>query len=142
MSLQPVAVLGLDGWVNTPKEKMDNLFMHFVESNKSQSVTAKDSTFSFQYILNNGRASEVKLRDELTYALTTYFGGYYSDVTASVNVVEDPKLGGASILEIFLEVKDEYGKSYNLAKVSSDINSKTIRWININNYGDANKFSQ
>ncbi len=143
MQLQPVPVLGLDGWVYTPREKMDNLFLHFVEANRSQSVLSRESVYSFQYILATCQQAEEKLVADLKTALTQYFGPpYFASVDVGVNVIEDPTRGGALILQIFLEAKDEHGKSFNIAKVSSDITSKTIRWANLNNYGDENQFAQ
>ena len=140
MALHPVAVLGLDGWVNTPKEKMDNLFMHFVEANYSKSTVSRGSAYSFQRILYNGQGNPTYLKNELQKILTEYFRGYYTEVNCEINVTDDPTKGDALILRIYLVVKDEYGKEYNLAKESSNVNSKTIRWANLNNYGDASAF--
>ncbi len=142
MSLQPVAVLGLDGWVSTPKEKMDNLFMHFVEANHSQSTLSRGYAYSFQRVLFECNNKPSLLEDQLKKTLTNYFGGYYLDVDCEISVIPDPKKGDALILRIYLTAKDEYGKVHNLARESSDINSKTIRWANLNNFGDENVFTQ
>lgn len=141
MALQPVPVLGLDGWVNTPKEKMDNLFMHFVEANHSQSTLARGSVYSFQRILFDSNNIPALLNNNLKKALVDYFQGYYTSVECEVNTLEDPKKGDALILRIYLTVKDEFGKIYNLARESSDVNSKTVRWANINNFGNEAQFS-
>jgi hypothetical protein len=142
MSLQPVAVLGLDGWVFTPKEKMDNLFMHFVEANYSQSTLSRGQAFSFQRVLFDCNNVPGLLVDQLKKVMTTYFGGYYTEVNCEIAVLPDPAVGDALILRIYLTAKDEYGKVFNLAKESSDVNSKTVRWANLNNYGDENVFAQ
>lgn len=142
MALQPVAVMGIDGWVFTPKEKLDNLFMHYVSANKSQSNDARNLTYSYQYTLATWNNSKDKLMADLEKELNLYFGGYYSSVSSLVKVKEDPQRGGAYILEIFLEVKDEYGKTFNLAKMLSDFTSKSSKWVNMNNYGDPNQFAQ
>lgn len=142
MGLQPVPILGLDGWVSTPKEKMDNLFMHFVEANHSQSTLARGYAYSFQRILFDGKDNKEYIRDELSRVLLTYYGGYYKSVNCEVVILKDPNKGDALILRIFLTAKDEYGKEYNLAKESSDIKSKTIRWANYNNFGNENIFVQ
>lgn len=143
MELQPVPVMGLDGWVFTPKEKMDNLFMNFVSANKSQSVTAPHLTFSYQYILAMWQMSREKLQDDLRKALMQYFGPpYFASVTVDVKVKEDTTKGGAYNLEIYLEAKDEYGKSFNLSKILQDFTSKSSRWVNLNNYGNPDQFSE
>lgn len=142
MGLLPVAVMGLDGWVFTPKEKLDNLFMHFVSANKSQSVTAKDYTYSYQYILATWQGSPQKLIEDLTTALNQYFGGgYFKSVEAAVDLKPHPTKGDAFNLEIFLEVKDEYGKTFNLSKVLQDFTSKSSQWVNLNNYGDSEQYA-
>jgi hypothetical protein len=138
--LQPASVLGLDGWVFTPKEKMDALFMDFVSANKSQSVSAKDLTYSYQYILAMWQGSEQKLMDDLQFALKQYFGGYYTKVEASVRLDRSATVGDALDLQIFLEATDGYGKTFNLAKVLQDFTSKSSQWVNLNNYGDPGKF--
>ena len=142
MALQPVAILGLDGWVNTPKEKMDNLFMHFVEANHSQSTLARGYAYSFQRVLFDCKDSPVRLTDDLKRVMTSYFEGYYLEVDCEIAVIPDPTKGNALILRIYLTAKDEYGKVYNLARESSDVNSKTVRWANINNFGDENIFTE
>lgn len=141
MALQPVPILGLSGWIFTPGEKMDNLFMHYVESNYSQAVGAYGQVFSFQYLLAMYGDKPTALADEIKKSLSTYFGGYYTSVECSVDTIVDPTKGGALILRIFLVAKDDIGKTYNLAKESSNINGKTIRWANYNNYGDPNMFA-
>lgn len=142
MDLQPVAVLGLDGWVGTPKEKMDALFMDFVSANKSQSVTAKNLTYSYQYILATWQGSEQKLIDDLQRELTQYFSGYYTSVEVAVKLTPSATKGDALNLEIFLEAKDGYGKTYNLAKTLQDFQSKSSKWVNLNNYGDPDQYTQ
>ena len=142
MELQPVAVLGIEGWITTPTEKMDNLFMHFVESNYSQTVTCLGQVYSFQYILNQFRDNPNGLVNEIKTKMSLYFSGYFKKVDITVDTIIDPLKQDTLILRIFLEVEDEYGKVFNLAKVSSNINSKTIRWANMNNYGDPDFFNQ
>lgn len=142
MELQPVAVLGIEGWITTPTEKMDNLFMHFVESNYSQTVTCLGQVYSFQYILNQFRDNPNGLVNEIKTKMSLYFSGYFKEVEITVDTIIDPLKQDTLILRIFLEVEDEYGKVFNLAKVSSNVNSKTIRWANMNNYGDPDIFNQ
>jgi hypothetical protein len=139
--LQPIPILGTEGWIYTPAEKMDNLFMHFVESYYSQTVTATNSVYSFQRILHDFRDNPIGLVNQLKTVLATYFGGYYSEVNVEVDTIVNPKNADSLILRIYLTVKDEYGKEFNLAKISSDLSSKTIRWANINNYGNENIFA-
>ncbi len=140
MALQPVPVLGLDGWVNTPSEKMDNLFMHFVEANHSQTTLSRGYTYSFQYILELHRHDKDGLASRLQRDMTSYFQSYYSSASCEITVIENPAKT-SYILRIFLKVTDIYGKEHNLARVSSDVNSKTVRWSNLNNYGDENQFA-
>ena len=142
MALQPVAVLGLDGWVVTPREKMDNLWVHFVEANHSQTTLSRGAAYSFQYILTTFSDDQIGLSNEIQRVLNLYYGAYFATVSSQVSVKPDPQRPGTMVLHIFLVVTDEYGKEYNLAKVSSDIKSKTIRWANLNNYGDENRFNQ
>lgn len=142
MALQPVAVLGLDGWVNTPKEKLDNLFVHFVEANHSQTTLSRGHAYSFQYLIATNREAFSTLCEQMQSTLKEYFGGYYTSVDASVTVVNDPQKGDAVILQIYLTVKDEYGAEYNLARISSDIKLKTVKWSNLNNFGDENIYNQ
>ena len=66
----------------------------------------------------------------------------FKEVDITVDTIIDPLKQDTLILRIFLEVEDEYGKVFNLAKVSSNVNSKTIRWANMNNYGDPDIFNQ
>ncbi len=141
-TLQPLAILGTEGWVYTPSEKMDNLFMHFVESNFSQTVTSTSAIYSFQRILHDFRENRIGLVDKLKSSLTMYYSGYFSEVNVEVDTIVDPKKGDSLILRIFLIAKDEFGKEFNLAKVSSDVNSKTIKWANLNNYGNENIYNQ
>lgn len=141
MELQPVAVLGLDGWIYTPKEKMDALFMDFVSSNKSQSNTSKDSTYSYQYVLATWQGSEQKLIDDLQREMKLYYSSYYTSVEVAVKLTLSATKGDALNLEIFLEAKDEYGKTYNLAKVLQDFKSKSNKWVNLNNYGDPEQYA-
>lgn len=142
MALQPVAVLGLEGWVNIPGEKMDNLFMHFVEANYSQSTLARGQAYSFQRILADNQQNPTGITTNLESALSTYFRGYFASVDVQVSVISDPTVYDALILQVYLSASDEYGKQYNLAKQSSNINSKTIKWANLNNYGSTTIFNQ
>lgn len=141
-TLQPLAILGTEGWVFTPAEKIDNLFMHFVESNFSQTVTSTNAIYSFQRILHDYRENKIGLVDKMKSSLTSYYLGYFAEVNVEVDTIVDPKQRDSLILRFFLTVKDEFGKEYNLAKISSDVNSKTIKWANLNNYGNENIYNQ
>ena len=90
MELQPVAVLGIEGWITTPTEKMDNLFMHFVESNYSQTVTCLGQVYSFQYILNQFRDNPNGLVNEIKTKMSLYFSGYFKEVDITVDTIIDP----------------------------------------------------
>jgi hypothetical protein len=138
--LQPVAVLGVEGWINTPKEKLDVLWAHFYEANYSQSTLSRGQVYSYPYLLQLYRDQPSMLQDKLQDNVTLYLSNYFSSVTVQVSVHEDPTKGDALTIEIFVGVKDEYGKEYTLSKVLDDVNSYSRRWINMNNYGDPDTF--
>lgn len=127
-----VPTLTTKGWVSTVEEMIDFSFADFLASEYSQSVLCRGTIASLPYLIQQFKGNLEDLCLNVRNTLQTHLENVFEMVHIEVGyrVFEDNS--SKVSLTIKLTVTKD-GHSYNLGRVVENINSKTLKLININN---------
>jgi len=82
--------MSIFGITNDPGVITEKLFMYFITSEYSQSITFYGEISSLKYILNQYGTEPLELKNKIYEALVTLYKKYFPTVDVNVDIVEDP----------------------------------------------------
>ena len=82
--------MSIFGITDDPGVITEKLFMYFITSEYSQSVTFYGEISSLKYILNQYATEPLELKNKIYEALVALYNKYFPTVDVNVNIVEDP----------------------------------------------------
>ncbi len=103
------------GLTKDPVILMEKIFLYFVTSDYSQSVTFYGKIKSFKWIYQNYKNDDSELVSRIKEALTDYYLLYFKEVNVSVNIKENdnkPRTIGIEVAATY-----ENNKTYYLSEI-------------------------
>ena len=82
--------MSIFGITNDPGVITEKLFMYFITSEYSQSITFYGEISSLKYILNQYATEPLELKNKIYEALVALYSKYFPTVDVNVDIVEDP----------------------------------------------------
>lgn len=131
----PVPTLSFDGWVKSSAAKGDYMFAHFYESEKSQTVLYGQNISSMQALIQENQGDMTRTCQAIREALSIYYGRYFVNVEAEVQVDPGSLNTTAVTLNIYVSFTDVEGKTYTLASLVEILDSKIKKVTKLNNTG-------
>lgn len=127
-----VPTLTMKGWVSTAEEMIDFSFADFLASEYSQSTICRGTIASLPYLIQQYRGNLedlcLNVRETLQKHLENVFETVYLEVGHRTLEEDATKISLVIRLSVVLN-----GQAFNLKRVVENINSKTLRLIDINN---------
>lgn len=118
----PVPVLGAQGWVTDPSNKIDNLLSHIFLTDSNQSYLYSGNVFSIQSIWQETGGDLSYTIGKLKSIINSHLNKYYQDVEVNVSFKEEnPNLVDGSGYSIIL----------NIGVYDGVVNSEHTRLLNM-----------
>jgi len=136
MANAPAPTMSDRGWVTNPGEKADFLLSWFYESDAAQTYIYKGQVRNVQDMLERYGDDISSIVIEMQQGLEQYFQRYYDDAIVQVSANDDPTLNPTNAITLTISAQvTQDGKTYSVAGLVQEVNSRFQRVINYVNTG-------